>query len=827
MVLPASRKRPRPAAVCRHTKLASCFFVSCTIGIGLWNIIYVAQKTTTTSSSTRDRLTTIPSFGNNHHQVQDDDDDGRVIPIYRPTNRACETTDGIYHIQMADIEGGVGTALFQLVITQLLYAEKHNLTPWVHFVPGISRVIEDPIVHHHQSTSTVAAASVVSFTALGGANVTHIQGRHHWRDVTPGAPSFDTANTMMKQKFEFAGTGIWGHYFEPVSDFVPGDTSCEDKPYVTMGIDNIYLVIPGLHGYSNDLSVRCWRYDYLPEYISKPHQSLHTWLAPQRARAAGIVHKYFRPRAYLQHRASQINPGCSKEHNPCLGLHIRHADKAAGRRVIQTSEFLPFAMAFVKHGGKQIYIATDSNLVVEKIRETWPKSIVDKLRTANDMVRSSDTTAVFDMTSHHRTNQEAIIEILALSHCQFLVHGHSAVSEAAIWMSNNLQLHDTSVNLEDDHLDATTFGKLVHMVLLPDDNDDDESKKQHWPKPIRAQDHWPPTATQQQQRQQQSLGRSPTNRACDGYDGVLLISAVGRKASTATAFFTSVLNQLIFADKHNLKPWVHLRNKSDGLIIYDEKVHNETSNTVRTFEMVHGMAVRFARHESSDHEIYPDRPDKKSPLKQVQFTVPPGNGIWNSYFEPVSDFVPGDESCRSKPLIEMEEVLVSPGMEAYCPWSVKAWRYDNIPGSLLQSATKGSSSMVSMEDWLGPMRVKAYEITNKYVRFQPYIVRRVEEVNPDSNQPCLGVHIRLADKQGKYRRKVKAGDFRDYIDAFARAGGRTVYVASDAQRPLQFMNKNFPEHLKTMIQTQGDHTVRSFAGEYPTHILDNHHRVKQ
>ena len=54
----------------------------------------------------------------------------------------------------------------------------------------------------------------------------------------------------------------------------------------------------------------------------------------------------------------------------------------------------------------------------------------------------------------------------ALSQCQFMIHGHSAVSEAAIW--TNLKLHDTSVNLEDeDHLNATQFGNLVQMVMSP------------------------------------------------------------------------------------------------------------------------------------------------------------------------------------------------------------------------------------------------------------------------------------------------------------------------------------------------------------------------
>jgi hypothetical protein len=110
-----------------------------------------------------------------------------------------------------------------------------------------------------------------------------------------------------------------------------------------------------------------------------------------------------------------------------------------------------------------------------------------------------------------------------------------------IW--NNLALHDTSVNLEDDnHLSVEQFTRLMTMVLaMP------PIPTAQWPRPTYPEDEWPPKATELQTRLESTRQVEPTNHACDGYDGVLHI----RSAETASAFFTSVLNQLLYAEQYN------------------------------------------------------------------------------------------------------------------------------------------------------------------------------------------------------------------------------------------------------------------------------------
>jgi len=749
--------------------------------------------------------------------------DEEAIPVRTPTGTACQNVKGIYHIAMGDIGGAAGTIFFQFVIAQILYAERQGLKPWVH-LSNVSNVIYDPTVH--------GAGPGVSVTdMMVGRNATYYRrpGGHR-RDATPG-PLDEHQPVVRAESLHFDGTGVWEHYFEPVSDFVPGDRSCTSKLYVTM---DLYLITPGLHGYA-DYAPRCWRYKYQPDYITKVHLGMTEWLEPQRQTANRVIQNYIHPRPYLKAAAAKANPDCSLSSNPCLGLHIRHSDKASGRRVIETFEFLPYAQAFLEaaaaaaakgrgtsnnnNNNAQIYLATDSTLVLQEIEATWPEAVRSRIRTAGEhFLRSSNEVAVFDLkegaSQHHRTNQEVLVEIIALSSCQFMVHGYSAVSEAAIWME--LDLHEQSVNLEDpDRLNVTQFERLVQMVLA-----DPAVPRNELPRPIRSRDVWPELFEPSINFEEQVP--NPTNTACEGYDGVLHISAVGKTATAGKAFFTSVLNQLVFAKKHNLKPWVHLRSDDTSTeLIYDDKVHSSNGANVK-FEMLSGMAVSIDNWASDPNAIYPDRPGKQAKELSPQSYSVQGNGIWNSYFEPVSDFIPGDESCRNKPLIEMEDVLVSPGMDVYAPWSIRAWRYDNVPESLWWK----HEGYTSLKEWYAPMRTQGHLIVKEHYRFRPFIQHRAEQVNPVTpEQPCLGVHLRNGEKFGEHRSKIAPQEFEAYVQAFEKAGGQSVYVASDSHRALQNMNNTLPERLTKLLRSQGPYVVRSTKLDWPAHYIEDHHRV--
>jgi ribonuclease HI len=705
----------------------------------------------------------------------------------KTTNHACDGYRGVYHIEKGDAGGAAGTVFFQFVIGQLIWAEMNNFKPWV-YLNNVSYVIYDPIVH--------GRGPGVDFTMMGGLNISYIERPNgHWRDSIPGTPQ--NWEGLVPTNFHFDGDGVWDDYFESVSDFVPGDASCRDKPLVTM---SLYQVTPGVHGFA-PWAPRCWRYEYLPDYVTKPHVPLNEWLEPQRHVAHKTLTKYIKFLPHIQEKADLVNPDCSLEHS-CLGIHIRQSDKAAGRRQIQTDEFLPYVEAFVQGGGEWIYLATDSGKVMEHIKKEWPKYLQKKIRSMGDnVVRSNDNQAVFDIASHHRTNTEILIEILALSNSQFMIHGLSAVTETSIWI--NVDLHYTSVDLEDpDHLGPKDFSSLVQKVLVGGNASQIVLEQQ-------TTDWWKTEIPS-------SSSPKSTHEACDGVDGILHISHVGAKAGAGTAFFISVLNQLYYAERYNLKPWIHLSNESD--YIYDEDVHG-VGPEISIERMTGGLEVSTSRNKHNATFFYPGNPLPKSSLSVKSLHLP-GNGVWGNYFEPVSDFVPGDNSCRDKPFVALETEMVMPGLYSWCPWSIRAWRNDDVPDDIWKPDN------MTLKSWVEPMRRKAHELVKKYYKFHPFIEERAREVNPANatSPPCLAIHLRNSDKKGKFRSKFTVNKFRDYINAFMRAGGKTIYVATDSHRVLEYIEGKYPAQVRQAIRTQGPYVVRS-TSKWPIHFLEKHHRT--
>lgn len=718
-----------------------------------------------------------------NHNVTQVNGDGK-----RPTNRACEGYRGIYHVEKGDIGGAAGTIFFQFVIGQIIWAEKHNFKPWVH-LNNVSYVIYDPLIH--------GRGAGVSFSMMNGLNISYVERPNgHWRDAYPGEPyGFDK---LKPWSYHFEGDGVWNNYFEPVSDFVPGDSSCRDKPLVTM---DLYQVTPGVHGFA-PWAPRCWRYSYLPDYVTKPHMPLHEWLEPQRHVAHDVLMRYIKFKPFFREKAERINPGCSLT-NACLAIHVRQTDKAAGRRQIQTDEFLPFVEAFVQSGGSWIYLATDSSKVHEHVMTKWPNNVRKRIRTIGDgIIRSNDEQAVFDIASHDQTNREILVEILALAKCQFIVHGLSAVTETSIWI--NVDLHYTSVNLEDpEHLNSKEFGELVRSVLEGD------SAKEFY-NSRRPTGWWLFNRINE-------LSNQSTNQACQGVDGILLIEHVGEKKGAGSSFFGSVLNQLYFAEMHNLKPWIHLTNESE--YIYDVDFHTSSPGASIT-EMTNELKLERDFYGSSF--AYPSKVSVSS-QGDVQNVIIQlyGDGIWTHYFHQVSDFLPGDPSCNGKPLVSMSKEMVVPGLSSYAPWAIRAWRNDDVPDSIWKQEN------TTLKDWMMPMRMKASELVRKYFNFHPSLHERANQVNPanDTSSPCMSVHLRNSDKgKSKYRSKFHVNKFRGYFDAFIRAGGQTIYIATDSNSVLEHISLRYPAQIRNAIRTQGKYVVRS-SSKWPMHMLESHHRT--
>ena len=354
-------------------------------------------------------------------------------PRREPSNRACEGYDGILHIHRYDGGAASGTAFFLFTIGMLAWAEQHNYLPWIHIIDGFTKPIWDKVVHGNTTTS--------QFTIMRGMEIGWARDPNdpQWH-IFPGKPVLKT-DPLFPEKLVLHSTGVWEHYFLPPNDFVPGDLSCKEKPFVRLDINHR---VPGIHS-NAPWAPRAWRYVEAP-YILRRNDSWDEWFKPQRKHAAEWTKRYIRFNPMMERRAACAFP----DPEFSLGMHIRHGDKDVERYYIEADKFLAFAEAFVNNGGRSIYLATDSAKVVETVLNEWPKHVADRVVYQSSVQgRSSNNTAAFDLgISAHRTNIEALTDILALSKSTFFLHGLSAMSEAAMYL--NPGLVERSINLDDD-----------------------------------------------------------------------------------------------------------------------------------------------------------------------------------------------------------------------------------------------------------------------------------------------------------------------------------------------------------------------------------------
>lgn len=393
----------------------------------------------------------LPGFGSSEVSLTRDTDGSLHDQATTLTTKGsvCTGYDGVLHIRSGDTEADAGTVFFMYIVNQLIYAEQNNLLPWIHLT-NVSGNIYDVQVHGTNHS--------VGFEMLQGMTVDFVSDDYHGfgSGSYPGPPKKLLEDQPLKPRmYSVSGTGVWDRYLEPVSAFDPASATstsgeCRDKPLIRM---HYFHLNPGLLLYC-PWSVRSWPYDALASRLA-PQTTLKDWYWPMRQRASEIVQKYSRFRPDIVQRVDALWQGKEDEdRSSCLALHIRHSDKGGtNQKPIPLESFLPYVEAYLQAGGTRIVLATDSAEVITSISTWWPKNITRTiLRQPDDVVPSSNREDVFVLgdTNHDRTNRQVLVDILAMSQCGFMVHGFSAVSEAAIYL--NLHLHENSVDLEDHPL---------------------------------------------------------------------------------------------------------------------------------------------------------------------------------------------------------------------------------------------------------------------------------------------------------------------------------------------------------------------------------------
>ena len=734
-----------------------------------------------------------------------------------PTHHACDKYDGILNIKHTDMWSGFGTVFFQLVISQLIYAEEYNLLPIIH-LDNTSATIYDNIAHRnmHGKSSDEDEPLMISIEGLPGYSISTIRHARYPQAYFPDAPIKNDDERIQKPPatttiFHLHGTGVWNDYFLPVNqEYCPTDVSCKTKPLYQMSIEQ---VSPGLMFYA-PWSIKRWRYDLLPDILSRPHVPYETWLLPQRKIASRIVSKYYHVQPDILNnippiRDNQLRPANSKD-SSCLGLHIRWSDKKIGRRVLELDEFLPYVedysnvmeqlLSSSESTSTQpkrrccIFLATDSSSVVQEIQETWPKRYTQYLivLSAEQVIRSNSTKHVADLGSHDTINRQILADILCLSRCAYLIHGHSAVSEAVMYLNPTLIYQ--SVNLEDPNhrllrkntiknSTESTFAKLVHNVttgLITSD---------YWTTQYRPPMEWWEHLPSQYYVEYENNGNyykrsiPPTCSGVGVDDGSNTATGVTTLQNTAAATSTTTNIDLVLTER-----------TYDG---HPLSVIRWTTKVI--IEFCH---ILLMKSKSSDND------GEKSHV-----LVDP---IWHYWFHPVSNET--DSASKNCSFSISSEHDPKDGGNDH-NWSI-----------LLNNATQsqqrsGTVSISSAATELIQIRQGMHDILQSQFTIREYIRHRSELVfNAPDKSRCLGIHIgdpgHRRNRKGTKkhipitwtRKSWGKNKYLEYIHQyFARQSTTTktsplkcVYLASDAFEIWDEMRTNLTGLSDLVVYTQWD-----------------------
>jgi hypothetical protein len=241
------------------------------------------------------------------------------------------------------------------------------------------------------------------------------------------------------------GENMWDYYFEPVAGLRYTDlqgmvkdpqSGLRQEDVIELTSEDLWylhLFDPeSIYGYTYG------RYRHKREYDAE-------WYEVQRAKARDCVDTYVRVKEPIRRIVDEFYDahmdGCD-----VLGVHIRGTDKGAAvassnvQRIVGPEAYITEIDAYLReHPQCKIFLATDQTQFLEMMKQRYADRILYR-----DAKRSSTNLNPFQVQDGegYRKGEDALVDCLLLSKCDFLLKCTSHLSETALYFNRDLKCLD-------------------------------------------------------------------------------------------------------------------------------------------------------------------------------------------------------------------------------------------------------------------------------------------------------------------------------------------------------------------------------------------------
>ena len=241
------------------------------------------------------------------------------------------------------------------------------------------------------------------------------------------------------------GENVWDYYFEPpaqytyrqIEEMIRDESNPLNHNYLySLSDEDLWY----LHKH-NKSSIFGYPYGY---YILKTRYD-EKWYQRQRRRANRLINKYIRIKPGILQEVNDFQNEFMSGHH-VIGIHMRGTDKGAASSASKTKRMIGpemYAREIDKyslhHPESKLFIATDQKQYLEYMKKRYGERVI-----CYDSIRSSDKLAPFQMKDelNYKKGKDVLIDCLLLSRCDYLLKCTSHVGETALYFNPELKSID-------------------------------------------------------------------------------------------------------------------------------------------------------------------------------------------------------------------------------------------------------------------------------------------------------------------------------------------------------------------------------------------------